>query len=83
MAVHKGIEPLSSDRQSDILNHCTNEPLVRVIGFEPMTSPFQAEPSTKLSLHPDNWRHQRELNSYCKDENLMSSPLGDGAISCL
>ena len=83
MAIHRGIEPLSSDRQSDILNHCTNEPLVRVIGFEPMTSPFQAEPSTKLSLHPDNWRHQRELNPYCKNENLVSLPLDDGVIFCL
>ena len=55
----------------------------RVIGFEPMTSPFQAEPSTKLSLHPDNWRHQRELNPYCKDENLVSLPLDDSVISCL
>ena len=82
MAVHKGIEPLPSDRQSDILNHYTNEPLVRVIGFEPMTSPFQAEPSTKLSLHPDNWKYQRELNLYCKDENLVSLPLDDGAIFC-
>ena len=53
MAVHRRIELLSSDRQSDILNHCTNEPLVRVIGFGPMTSPFQAEPYTKLSLYPD------------------------------
>ena len=45
---------------------------LRVIGFEPMTSPFQAEPSTKLSLHPDNWKHQRGSNPYCKDENLVS-----------
>ncbi len=32
---------------------CYEVKMVRVRGFEPPTSRFQAEPSTKLSLHPD------------------------------
>lgn len=36
MAAHTGVEPVSSDRQSDIINRYTNEPLVLGMGVEPI-----------------------------------------------
>ena len=35
MAAHTGVEPMSSDRQSDIINRYTNEPLALGVGIEP------------------------------------------------
>ena len=52
LADHRGLEPLLSDLESDVLPLNTNGLLVGVTGFEPVTTWTQTMHSTRLNYTP-------------------------------